>query len=158
MCVTWKNSVPVSENRRKVLKTSNAFSKSYLCCATSTPQIKKKTNFFVIQVRLQLQEKLGCDLTERKKEVDSLVMEVSASHTVKDQFRPSGLLPSVADPDPRAVAFLTPGSGSGIEKNPNPGWTSRIVFKIFKFFDADPDPISFRPWIRDEENRIRDRE
>lgn len=28
------------------------------------------------KVRLQLQEKLGCDLTERKKEVDSLVMEV----------------------------------------------------------------------------------
>jgi len=123
--MSWIRNTDCNNNflghRRKVLKTSNAFSKSYLCCATSTPQIKKKTNFFVIQVRLQLQEKLGCDLTERKKEVDSLVMEVSASHTVKDQFRPSGLIPSVADPDPRAVAFLTPGSGSGIEKNPNPG-------------------------------------
>ncbi len=51
-------------------------------------------------------------------------MEVSSSHTVnispqlltygKEQFRPSGLLPSVADPDPRAGAFLTPGSGSEI--------------------------------------------
>ena len=30
-----------------------------------------------VKVRLQLQEKLDCDLTDRKKEVDSLVMEVS---------------------------------------------------------------------------------
>ncbi len=28
---------------------------------------------------------------------------------------------------------------------------------ILKFFDADPDPGSFRPWIRDENIRIRDK-
>jgi hypothetical protein len=29
-------------------------------------------------------------------------------------------------------------------------------FKILKFFDADLDPGSCQPWIRDEINRIRD--
>jgi hypothetical protein len=48
---------------------------------------------------------------------------------------------SVADPDPGSSAFLTPGSGSGI-RDPESGMEK-------KFFDADPDPVSFRPWIRD---------
>ena len=34
-----------------------------------------------MQVRLELQEKLDCDLTDRKKEVDSLVMEVIDEQT-----------------------------------------------------------------------------
>ncbi len=53
---------------------------------------------------------------------------------------------SVADPDP--------GSGSGVEKNPDLGFGMSIsdllfenfvsfcVLKILKFFDADPDPGS----------------
>ena len=36
------------------------------------------------QVRLELQEKLDCDLTERKKEVDQLVMEVIDEQTQED--------------------------------------------------------------------------
>ena len=34
------------------------------------------SHFSHFKVRLELQEKLDCDLTDRKKEVDSLVMEV----------------------------------------------------------------------------------
>jgi hypothetical protein len=75
---------------------------------------------------------------------------------------------SVAYPDPRSGAFLTPRSGSGIRNWKktraiirHPGWTSRILFenlipfnffglKILKSFDADPgsgilsilDPVS----------------
>jgi len=37
------------------------------------------------KVRLQLQEKLDCDLTERKKEVDALVMEVIDEQTQDDE-------------------------------------------------------------------------
>lgn len=37
------------------------------------------------KVRLQLQEKLECDLTERKKEVDALVMEVIDEQTQDDE-------------------------------------------------------------------------
>ena len=36
------------------------------------------------KVRLELQEKLDCDLTERKKEVDQLVMEVIDEQTQED--------------------------------------------------------------------------
>jgi hypothetical protein len=35
-----------------------------------------------------------------------------------------------------------------------------FVLKVLKFFDADPDPGSFQPWIRDpgwKKNRIRDK-
>ena len=36
------------------------------------------------KVRLELQEKLDCDLTDRKKEVDQLVMEVIDEQTQED--------------------------------------------------------------------------
>ena len=55
---------------------------------------KDKTQKFVLislklflssfQVRMQLQEKLDCDLTDRKKEVDELVMEVIDEQTQDD--------------------------------------------------------------------------
>ena len=37
------------------------------------------------KVRLQLQEKLDCDLTDRKKEVDAMVMEVIDEQTQEDE-------------------------------------------------------------------------
>ncbi len=60
------------------------------------------------------------------------------------------LAPGLRIRDPGTGAFLTPGSGMG--KNPDPGWTSQIILpgnlkqflwpKIPKFFDADMDPGS----------------
>ena len=46
--------------------------------------ILSMTHLFMEQVRLQLQEKLDCDLTDRKKEVDELVMEVIDETTQDD--------------------------------------------------------------------------
>jgi hypothetical protein len=59
------------------------------------------------------------------------------------------------NPDPGSGAFLTPGSGIRDGKNPGPG--SGIIFEnlgsvfflVKKLFDADPDPRSCQPWIRD---------
>ncbi len=84
---------------------------------------------------------------------------------------PSGVAPSQV-----VITAQCCGPGSGIrclfdpwirdgQKNqdPDPGWTSRIIFprakkqfiglKIlnFFFFDADPDTGSFLPWIRNPE-------
>jgi hypothetical protein len=70
--------------------------------------------------------------------------------------------------DQGSGAFLTPIPGSGMEKVQSqgirdPGWRSRILLvsffglKILKLFDADPDPGSCQPWIRDEKNWIRDK-
>jgi hypothetical protein len=76
---------------------------------------------------------------------------------------------SVADPNSGCGVFFTPGSGIRDGKNPEPGPEMKIpdrifenlvsVFwvKIFKFFDADPDPGSCQPWIWDpgwKKNRI----
>ncbi len=71
------------------------------------------------------------------------------------------LLANLHQPPDRTISLpVTPGSGiRDGEKNPDQGWISRIIFsgtwttffglKILKFFAADPDPRSFRPWIRD---------
>jgi hypothetical protein len=73
---------------------------------------------------------------------------------------------------PGSGAFLTP--RSGIQDGKKSGSGSRIQdehpglyfqehgnnfwVKNFKFFDADPDPGSFRPWTRDGKIRILDPE
>jgi hypothetical protein len=72
---------------------------------------------------------------------------------------------SVADRDsgPGTVLILGSGirirdgkkSGSGIKSGSG---MNNFWVKILKFFDADPDPESFRPWIRDGKIRIRDPE
>ncbi len=63
--------------------------------------------------------------------------------------------------DPVLFWPLDPGSGSEMGKiqSRDPGLKSQIFFsrtlhqffglQILKFFDADPDPWSFQPWIRD---------
>jgi hypothetical protein len=85
-------------------------SKSYLCCATSTPQIEKKI-FFCYSGPSAATGETGLR-SDREEEGSRLIGHGGKLLTYgKDQFRPSGLLPSVADPDPRAGAFLTPGSG-----------------------------------------------
>jgi hypothetical protein len=72
-------------------------------------------------------------------------------------------LTSVADLDSGSGAFLTPGSG---RKNPGSELNTPDNFfesleegfglKILKLIDADPDPGSFWPGIRDGKTRIRD--
>ena len=83
---------------------------------------------------------------------------------------------SVADLDPRSGAFLTPGSGIRIRDpvwkkihSQDPGSEINIPDFIFenlvsafwvkntKFFEADPDPGSGQPWIRDGKNLIRNK-
>jgi hypothetical protein len=66
----------------------------------------------------------------------------------------------------RVVADPDPGTGSGMGKNPDPGYRMNnpdhiskslkqfFRLKILKFSDLG----SFRPWIRDGKNRIRDPE
>jgi hypothetical protein len=61
-----------------------------------------------------------------------------------------------------------PGPGVRKEKDPDPGSRINIpdlifenmvaVFglKMLKFFYANPDPGSWKPWIRDGRSRIRD--
>ncbi len=82
-----------------------------------------------------------------------------AFHTSSTHYQvPS---PSVADPDPRSGAFLTPGSGmvkksgSGCRMN-NPNHISESLetifwIKILKFFDADPGSGMEKIGIRDPE-------
>jgi hypothetical protein len=42
-----------------------------------------------------------------------------------------------------------PGSGMNILDLIFENMVSVFVLKVIKFFDADPDPGSFQPWIRD---------
>jgi hypothetical protein len=50
------------------------------------------------------------------------------------------LTTSVADPDPWSGAFVTPGSGSGMNSPDHISESLETIFgvKILKFFDADP--------------------
>jgi hypothetical protein len=56
---------------------------------------------------------------------------------------------SFSDPDPGSGAFLTPGSGSGMNilDHISESILTNFWVKILKFFDADPDPGIF--WTLD---------
>jgi hypothetical protein len=54
----------------------------------------------------------------------SLSLYLSRSQSWRNSF--SG--DSVADPDSVSGVFFNPGSGSGMEKNLNPGTKSRVIF------------------------------
>ena len=70
-------------SRNTILVFYSSFYYARLACKLNRPVFVFYPIFvylyilLTVKVRLQLQEKLDCDLTDRKKEVDSLVMEVS---------------------------------------------------------------------------------
>ncbi len=65
--------------------------------------------------------------------------------------------------DPRSVVEKNPEPGSWI-RDEHPGFSFENLVSVFwvknilTFFDADPDPGSCQPWIRDGKNRIQDKD